>query len=189
MYTLMSKNDRYINPLVLDNPLRSLVSPPNRILSRFVKYLKEDYTVVDLGCGPGFFTTILARIMKTVYAVDPDERAIRRLKEKVQKLSLNNVIPYVAPAQKLEFIKDKSIDFVFSNLMLCCTSDHNGAIKEIKRILKDNGLAYISVTRSFLIKDKMDVSGDEWKKILGQFKIIREGKNLMERWAVVQQIS
>ncbi|AAK42088.1 class I SAM-dependent methyltransferase [Saccharolobus solfataricus] len=187
MQIIMSENDRYINPLILDNPLRFLVSSPNKIISRFSEYLKEDYTIVDLGCGPGFFTTVLARMVKTVYAIDPDERAISKLKEKVQKLSLNNVIPYVAPAQKLEFIRDKSIDFVFSNLMLCCTSDHDGALREIKRILKDSGLAYISVTRSFITKDKKDVSGKEWKEILSQFKVVKEGKSLLERWAIVQQ--
>ncbi|WP_338604539.1 class I SAM-dependent methyltransferase [Sulfolobus tengchongensis] len=183
----MEKGDRYINPFVLDNPLRRLVSSPNRIISRFREYLKEDYVVVDLGSGPGFFTVILARIVKTVYAIDPDERAIKRLKEKMQKLSLSNVIPYVAPAQKLEFIKDGSIDFVFSNLMLCCTIDHEGALNEIKRILKNDGLVYLSVTRNFIGKDKRDVDEREWREILSNFKVIKEGKSIMERWAVVRR--
>ncbi|AWR96924.1 methyltransferase domain-containing protein [Acidianus sulfidivorans JP7] len=182
-------NDRYINPVFLDNPLRSVFSPKEKVISRFREYLKENYTVVDLGCGPGFFTVMLSKIVKNglVYAIDPDERAIRRLKEKIQKLSLRNVIPIVAPAQKLDFINSNSVDFVFSNLVLCCMVDHEGAIREIERILKkDSGKCYISVTKGYLIKDKRDVSKEEWKKILNRFKVIKEGESIMERWAVVE---
>lgn len=185
----MKNEDRYINPFILDNPIRSIILPPKRILSRFVNYLKEDYVIVDLGCGPGFFTTILAKYVPkgTIYAVDPDERAIKKLKEKIQRSSMNNVIPAVAPAQKLDFIRNSSVDFVFSNLVLCCMVDHEGAVKEMIRILKkDNGMAYISVTRTFFGQDKRDVNPKEWKNILANFIVIKDGVSLTERWALVK---
>jgi len=180
--------DRYIPPFFLDNPFRSLISPPHKILSRFSDYLRDDYTVLDLGSGPGFFTVVLSKAIGNgiIYAVDPDPRAISKLKEKVKKLNLKNVIPYVAPAQKLDFLGDKSIDFIFSNLMLCCTVDHEGALKEMKRVLKEGGLMYLSVTRSFGKRDKLSVDEKEWREILNSFKVVREGKSLTELWALVK---
>lgn len=50
----MPNEDRYIAPFLLDNPIRSIFSPPKRILSRFVEHIREDYTIIDLGCGPCF---------------------------------------------------------------------------------------------------------------------------------------
>lgn len=185
----MKNGDRYINPFLLDNPIRLIFTPRRKILSRFLDYIKEDYTIVDLGCGPGFFTTMLAKRVPrgVVYAIDPDERAIRKVKEKIQKFSLYNVIPVIAPAQKLDFINDNSVDFIFSNLVLCCTVDHEGAVEEMIRVLKKNeGLAYISVTRTFSRRDKRDVNAEEWKRILKNFNVIKEGSSIFERWALVK---
>ncbi|ARM75544.1 class I SAM-dependent methyltransferase [Acidianus manzaensis] len=183
--------DRYINPVVLDNPLRSIFSSREKILSRFRGYLKENYIALDLGCGPGFFTIDLSKILKNgiVYAVDPDPRAINRLNEKIKKLSINNIKTFVAPAQKLNFIKDNSIDFIFSNLVLCCLVDHEGAVKEIIRVLnKEKGIAYISVTKGLFGKDERDVSQEEWKNILSKFNVIKQGNSIMERWAIISLV-
>jgi len=180
--------DRYIPPFFLDNPLRSLISSPRKIVSRFSDHLRDDYTVLDLGSGPGFFTVVLSKIVSNgiIYAVDPDPKAVSKVKEKVKKLDLKNVVPYVSPAQKLDFLGDKSIDFIFSNLMLCCTVDHEGALKEMKRVLKDGGLMYLSVSRSFSKGDRLSVNEKEWREILNSFKVIREGRSLMELWALVK---
>lgn len=185
---MQNQKDRYIPPFILDNPLRSVFYSPNRIISRFHNYLKSDYTVVDLGSGPGFFTVILAKIVSygIVYAVDPDKRAIERLRRKVSELKLNNVIPIEAKAQKIDDIKDNTVDFIFSNLMLCCTVDHEGALKEMRRILKKDGLIYISVTKTFLGRDNKSVDKKEWGKILEEFTVLKSGESLTERWALVK---
>lgn len=70
--------------------------------------------------------------------------------------------------------------------MLCCTVDHEGALKEMRRVLKGGGLMYLSVSRSFSKGDKLSVNEKEWREILNSFKVIREGKSLAELWALVK---
>ena len=43
----------------LANPLRKLIHSPEKILDR---YIQPGDTVLDFGCGPGFFTVPMARM-------------------------------------------------------------------------------------------------------------------------------
>ncbi len=43
----------------LDNSIRRLVHKPGKILEA---YIKKEMTVLDLGCGPGYFTIELANL-------------------------------------------------------------------------------------------------------------------------------
>ncbi len=44
----------------LDNPLRRLIHNPRKILE---PYIRKGMNVLDLGCGPGYFTGELARLV------------------------------------------------------------------------------------------------------------------------------
>ncbi len=44
----------------LDNKFRRFLQNPQKILK---PYLKEGMTVLDLGCGPGFFTIEIAKMI------------------------------------------------------------------------------------------------------------------------------
>ena len=44
----------------LDNFLRKAVHNPRKILE---PYIRKKMTVLDIGCGPGYFTTELARLV------------------------------------------------------------------------------------------------------------------------------
>ncbi|QKR00792.1 class I SAM-dependent methyltransferase [Metallosphaera tengchongensis] len=178
------KNDRFIPPFFLDNPLRKVITPPTRVVARFKDLLSPGMTVLDLGSGPGFFTGVLSSLVErgTVWAVDPDPRAVQRLKAK----SFQNVIPIVASASNLPFLKDESVDFVFSNLVLCCVVDHEGAMNETYRVMKRGGKAYVSSRRG-RGKDPRDVNGEEWKRLISRFKVLRSGESFMEFWAVLEK--
>jgi hypothetical protein len=64
-------------------------------------------------------------------------------------------------------------------------TDHVCAVGEIKRILKPNGLAYISVTKVFRRKDPKAVTIQKWKRMLEGFKVQEMGEGLTNRWATV----
>jgi ubiquinone/menaquinone biosynthesis C-methylase UbiE len=60
--------------------------------------LRPTDVVADLGCGPGLFTRLLARVLPRglVYAVDVEPRQLYRLQEHIAADRLHNVIPVLA---------------------------------------------------------------------------------------------
>jgi len=167
MNTKKEKQDKQFP--IIGHIIARLFEPSKRIIE---PYVKEGMMVADLGCGPGYYTLHFAKILGPegrVYAVDSDERSIRALEKKKEKRGFQNIEAHAASAADLSFIKDESIDFIFANGLLCCVApkQQGSSVEEIKRILKPNGLAYISVARgsySYMTKEN-------WDQILKEFKI------------------
>jgi len=178
--------DRYIPNFILNIPLRGLVRFP---ISVIAKYLKKGYLVVDIGSGPGYYSVKMARMKLDlrIISTDPNGLAIERLKKVSQENGLNNITPLCLSANALNTIGDNSVDFVVSHLMLCCMSDHDGAMKETMRILKPGHFVFLSVNKSNSSKDKRDVSTQEWNELKKQYKVIEEGSSLISRWVVIQK--
>lgn len=99
---------------------------------------KEGDTLVDLGCGPGFTTLDLARIVGPngrVIAVDRDgERSIPLLQQLAEAAGLGNVETRVADIVRLD-LPSESIDGVFGRWVLMYLPENEvGAL--IARIAK-----------------------------------------------------
>jgi ubiquinone/menaquinone biosynthesis C-methylase UbiE len=110
--------DRHLPTWFLDNPLRRLFNN-GRVFNNRVK---QDQVVADLGCGPGFYTFPLAETVGPqgrVYAVDSDEKEVRKVQQKAQKKNRQNIEARTSSAAKLEFIATDSVDFVLANGLLC----------------------------------------------------------------------
>jgi ubiquinone/menaquinone biosynthesis C-methylase UbiE len=169
----------------MDNFVRRLFFPPKKV----AKFLSAGSVVADIGCGPGYFTIPMAELVGStgkVYASDSDPKSIKVLRAKSDARRLGSVIEaHTTSAANLGAVPDRSVDFVFANALLCCMVDHAGALAEIKRILKPQGLAYLSVTKAFRKKDPRAVTKEEWKRILGEFRVLENGKSLLSRWATV----
>jgi tRNA G46 methylase TrmB len=104
-------------PAILD-PIRRLFEPPQRLIE---PYVKKGQVVVDLGCGSGYYTFALADIVGPegkVYAVDLGKTSIRGLKKKTEKGGYHNIEAHASSASDVNFIKDRSVDFVFANGLL-----------------------------------------------------------------------
>jgi ubiquinone/menaquinone biosynthesis C-methylase UbiE len=186
MTTSEEKRDKHFPLFAHDNSLRRLFSNPNE----FCQYVKKGQVVADLGCGPGYFTFALAECVGpegSVYAVDSDEKAIRALEKKTKKLGYHNIEAHTSSASDLTFVRDDSVDFVLANGLLCSMAPkyHESAVSEMKRILKPEGQAYLSVARGFYSY----VSKVEWDKILERFRVEQRGGDgfigLSDRWALV----
>ncbi len=63
--------------------------------------------------------------------------------------------------------------------------DHSGAVREIRRIMKSDALAYMSVSRMGRKRDPRSVGRQEWDTIIGEFGVVKRGKGLTARWAVI----
>jgi ubiquinone/menaquinone biosynthesis C-methylase UbiE len=123
---------------VLDFNFRKLLQNPRRILQ---PYVKEGMTALDLGCGPGFFTVEMARLVgKTgrVIAADLQEGMLARLQAKIRgaewadRITLHKCLAdRVGLAQKSDFI------LVF--YMLHEVPDQEKFLHEIRALLKPQG--------------------------------------------------
>ncbi len=169
------------DPEFLDG-LRRLYDPPGKLIE---PYVKAGQVVADLGCGTGYVTFPLADLVGPkgkVYAIDLDERCIQRILQKAERGGYQNIEAHAAPASDIGFIPDRSIDFVLANGLLC-SMHHNraGALREIKRILKFAGLAYLSLG---MPPPLGLVDEEEWGQTLSGFKL-RDGGGWKQRWAVV----
>ena len=177
--------DRHIPTFIMDNFVRRLLFPPKKM----AKFLSVGGVVADIGCGPGYFTIPMAELVGStgkVYAADSDPKSIKVLRAKSNARRLENIIEaHTTSAANLGAVPDRSVDFAFANAVLCCMVDHAGALAEIKRILKPQGLAYLSVTKAFRKKDPKAVTKEEWKLILESFRVRENGEGLLTRWATV----
>ena len=180
-----SKTSRWLwlrrSPALLD-PLRRLFEHPKRLID---PYIKDGQVVADLGCGSGYYTLALAELVGSagkVYAIDLDKKAIRALAKKAEKGGYRNIEAQAVCAADVSFIKDKSVDFVLANGLLCSmASNRQSAVNEIKRILKSTGKAYISLGFGPPLGF---VDEAEWEKILEGFRV-EQGGSYKEKWAVV----
>lgn len=179
-------DDRRIPPFVLDNLCRRLFQPPGRFLSR---YLRPGDRVADLGCGPGYFTLPMTRLVGDrgrVFAVDLDPTAIDRVRRRAARLPAGGVVDArVASAAAIDHIESGSIDFVLADGLLCCMKDHAGAMRQVARILSASGKAWLSVMKLARGNDPRSVTATEWDAILGGVRVHQSGEGLLSRWALV----
>src|SRR5512136_3069782 len=78
-----------------DNPLRRLIHDPERLLE---PYVKEEMTAVDIGCGMGYFTMGLAKLVGPagkVFAVDLQDRMLAALIRRARRVRLSDrIVPH-----------------------------------------------------------------------------------------------
>ena len=76
----------------LASPIRKLIHPPQTILT---PYVKEGMTVLDIGCGMGFFSIPLARMVGArgkVICVDMQEKMLKGLEKRARRAGLSTRI-------------------------------------------------------------------------------------------------
>ncbi|HLG90569.1 MAG TPA: class I SAM-dependent methyltransferase [Candidatus Saccharimonadales bacterium] len=105
-----------------------------------VKDLVTNKTVLDIACGSGYGSSILARKAKKIIGVDSDKKTIAYA---LEKYGLKNIEFLVGDANRIP-IKDNAVDMVVSFETIEHVSDFKKFLREMKRVLKDDGLLVIS---------------------------------------------
>jgi ubiquinone/menaquinone biosynthesis C-methylase UbiE len=103
--------------------------------------VKTGLTLVDVGCGNGFFAVPAARLVGNsgrVYGLDVDSEAIGRLKEKAAKETLRNLELKVGMAEETVFC-DSCADIVFFGIVFHDFSNPDKVLSNAKRMLKPTG--------------------------------------------------
>ena len=99
------------------------------------------WRVLDVGCGPGPLTAVLAEVVggESVGAVDPSEPFARACSERVPGADVR-----VASAEKLPFT-DGSFDATLSQLVLNFLADAPAGLREMRRVTRGGGEIAASV--------------------------------------------
>ncbi len=150
------------------------------------KYIRAGHAVADIGSGSGYYIPLLLELAGDggrVYAIDRNQSSIEKIKSNHPSNIGHTLFAHVAEAYRLDFIPAGSVDFVLSNNVLCCTNRRNDAMREIHRILKDGGFAYIR--SSTVYAEGIDpISESEWDSLFENFTVLDSGAGHSIRWRI-----
>lgn len=144
-----------IMSLIHDNPFRRKFSNPFQTLEN--AGIKAGQEVLEVGCGPGFFTIPAAKIVTdtgNVIALDIHPLAIKRVQERILTNQITNVETILADATNTG-IPNQSIDVAFlfglPRLFRNESLFHN-ILDELYRVLRFDGTISIKSSRKGIVE-------------------------------------
>jgi ubiquinone/menaquinone biosynthesis C-methylase UbiE len=126
----------------LDNRIRRWLQNPRKILR---PYIGEGMTVLDLGCGPGFFSVDIAQMVGKsgrVIAADLQEGMLRKLRDKIQGTDLEERIT-LHKCEENKIGLSEEVDFILAFYMVHEVPHQAELFNEIRSIIKQNGQVFI----------------------------------------------
>ena len=141
--------------LIHDNPFRRRFSKPQKTLED--AGLKSGQVVLEIGCGPGFFTIPAAQIVSEtgkVFALDIHPMAMERVQEKLEKAGIADVDTILADAANTG-LADQSIDVTFLFGVPRILRDEalfHEILDEIYRVLRYKGIISIKSSNKKIIQ-------------------------------------
>ena len=98
------------------------------------------HTVADVGCGPGFFTIPMAKMVfdGRIHALDIQDEMLDAVRAEVAKINLTNVDVVKSEEKKLP-LEDESVDGVVAAFVLQEAASPKALLKEALRCLKNHG--------------------------------------------------
>ncbi len=126
-----------------DNPLRRFLHDPRTLLGPFVR---EGMTAVDIGCGLGYFTLSLAKMVGergSVIAVDVQQEMLDRMTRRALKAGLaSRIRPLLVREDDIGV--SEPVDFVLAFWMVHESPDIPKLLSQIFSIVKDTGTVLIA---------------------------------------------
>ena len=157
-----------------DNPLRRLIHKPEKIFSGFVKH---GMTVMDIGCGMGYFTIALAGIVGDkgrVIAVDLQQQMLDIMLKRASSKNLEKrITPHQADAGMLGV--KTPLDFVLAFWMIHEVPDPDNFFSQIVPLLNPSA-------KILYAEPAFHVSEDKYKKILAAAE--RNGLKIFENLTI-----
>jgi ubiquinone/menaquinone biosynthesis C-methylase UbiE len=169
---------------MLDLNFRRLFQNPKKMLG---PYVLEGMKVLDMGCGPGFFSMEIAKMVGGtggVTAADLQEGMLEKLDKKIRKAGVQNIIS-LHQCRKDAIGLSGKFDFILIFYMLHEVPGRENFLREIKTLLKPNGKVFIAEPKFHVSNHNFGVL-TEMMKNMG-FKITHEPRILLSR-AIVASI-
>jgi ubiquinone/menaquinone biosynthesis C-methylase UbiE len=167
----------------LDNSFRRLVQNPGKILKQ---YISGGMTVLDLGCGPGYFTAEIAKMLNTsgkVIAADLQDGMLDKVRKKIKGTVLESRVELHKCVETSTGISG-TVDFILCFYMIQEVPDQNSHFIELKSNLRPEGRLYI-------IEPKFHVSKKDFEKMLVRldsfgFEVIESPKVFFSRTVLLK---
>jgi ubiquinone/menaquinone biosynthesis C-methylase UbiE len=137
----------------LESKVRRWLQNPYKIVS---PYVKEGATALDVGCGPGFFTIEMAKLVGKsgkVIAADLQQGMLDKLKAKIIKTELFGRIALVK-CDTDNINVDQPVDFILTFYMVHEVPDKNALFKQLHRVLNEHGTYLLVEPKLFHVSAK-----------------------------------
>jgi ubiquinone/menaquinone biosynthesis C-methylase UbiE len=132
---------------LLINPIRNLSQNPKKLLLRLIR---EGDTVLDAGCGPGYFTTAMAELVGEtglVIAADIQEGMLKKVRRRLERAGFpGRVRLHLARVDRLNVPSDQ-VDFALAFWMAHEVPDIDGLFSDILECLKPGGILLLAEPR------------------------------------------
>jgi ubiquinone/menaquinone biosynthesis C-methylase UbiE len=139
-----------------DNPLRRLIHNPEQIVR---EWLAPGQTAIDIGCGMGYFSLPMARLVGDagrVVAVDLQDPMLRQLQRRAAKAGLQSRIqPHRCQPDTLAI--SEPADFVLTFWMVHEVRNKAAFLQEIRHLLKP-------AAHYLLVEPKLHVGAADFQK-------------------------
>jgi len=156
----MKEKKQYVCPVELagslDNRARRWMQNPSKILT---PYINPGMTVLDVGCGPGFFTLEMARLVGPegkVVAADLQQGMLEKIRQKITGTTLNELIT-LHKCKEDEIGLSASFDLILAFYMVHEVPDQKRFLEEVYSLLKPGG-------NLLIIEPRFHVSGRAFEK-------------------------
>ena len=168
----------------LDNKFRRLIQNPYKILN---PYIEKGMTVLDVGCGPGFFSIDIANMVGEsgrVIASDIQEEMLQIVQNRIKGSEIENrILLHKSEENKIGI--SEQVDFILLFYMVHEVPNKETFFNEIKSIIRQNG-------KILIVEPPFHVSKIEFNKMLKLtndigFTNIDMPKMLFQKTAVLQK--
>jgi len=141
-----------------DNPLRRLIHNPATMLG---DYVKPGMTVMDVGCGMGYFTIGMAKLVGDpgkVIAIDLQQKMLDIMIRRATKKGLDQrVVPVRARPDSINYTEP--VDFILAFWMVHETPDPEAFFKEAASIFRPSA-------KLFYVEPAFHVTERRYREIL-----------------------
>ncbi len=121
---------------LLDNPIRRFLEKPGE---KIKKWGLIDGRVLEVGCGPGFFSIPLAENNRAVVSFDVSSKFLRRACGKAKEKKTGNINFLRCEASKIP-LKGGIFDWAFVHAVYHEINNRDDFIAELARLLKSDGM-------------------------------------------------
>jgi len=135
-------------------PFRNIFLSPSKLIQRLD--LIEGHNVLEIGPGPGYFSTHVAKKLKNgrLILLDIQQEMLDMSKKRLDRRGIKNVEYKLTDGRSLD-LESNSLDRVFMVTVIGEVENKGNYLKEIYRTLKEDGI--LSISESAGDPDKISI--------------------------------